>query len=232
MIVDFHVHTCGSRDSGMGPRRVIEAARRAGLDGVAVCDHDSVEVALRLAAHVAGSSIDGAPGFLVIVGEEVRTTGGEIIGYFLSEMVPPGLTPEETVDRILGQGGVVCVPHPFDRFRRSPLNREALERIAPRLHAVEGLNARNLARADDVAARDWASSHGLPCVAGSDAHTYYEIGRARTELPAFDSAVTLLDALPDARLLGGHSNPVVHLVTAVGKRLPEGIRGRMAKRGE
>jgi predicted metal-dependent phosphoesterase TrpH len=83
-----------------------------------------------------------ATGLLVIVGEEVYTTEGEVIGYFLSEMVPSGLTPEETVDRIVGQGGVVCVPHPFDRFRRSPLSRAALERIAGAVHLVTAVRKR------------------------------------------------------------------------------------------
>ena len=232
MIVDFHVHTRGSRDSGMDPMRIIEVARRAGLDAIAVCDHNSIAVAQELAAGIPEATRDGVPGLLVIVGEEIRTAEGEIIGYFLSEAIPKGLTPEETVDRIVEQGGVVSVPHPFDRFRHSPLTRSALERIAPRLHAVEGLNARNLAYADDAAARDWASSRGLSCLAGSDAHTYREVGRACTELPAFDSAATLLGALPHARLVGSHSNPAVHLVTAVRKRLPQRANGRMKGRGE
>jgi predicted metal-dependent phosphoesterase TrpH len=215
MIVDFHVHTRGSRDSGMDPMRAIEFARRAGLDAIAVCDHGTVEVALAMQAALAAIESD----FLVIAGEEIRTTEGEIIGFFLDETVPQGLSPEVTVQRIVAQGGVVCIPHPFDRFRRSPLSRQALDRIADRIDAVEGLNARNLAHADDSAARGWASSRGMPCIAGSDAHTYSEIGRARTNLPVFDSAVTLLQALPHSAILGGHSNPAVHLVTAVRKRL-------------
>jgi len=85
------------------------------------------------------------------------------------------------------------------------------------LHAVEGLNARSLTHADDVAVRDWTSSHGLSCVAGNDAHTYREIGRARTELPTFDSVATLRGVLLHARLIGSHCNPAVHLVTAVRK---------------
>jgi predicted metal-dependent phosphoesterase TrpH len=211
VIVDFHVHTSGSHDCGTDPARVLQAARRAGLDAIAVCDHGTVQAALELAA--------GAPrGLLVIVGEEIRTTEGEVIGYFLSETVPPGLTPEGTVERIREQGGVVCVPHPFDRFRRSPLSRVALERIADRVDAIEGLNARNLSRADDAAACRWASARGLPVVAGSDAHTRGEIGRARTGLPPFDSAATLLEALPHARLIGRHSSPAVHVVTAIRKR--------------
>ncbi len=230
MIVDFHVHTRGSHDCGTDPFRLVEVAARAGLDAIAVCDHGTVDVALELAASTA--ALGDATGLLVIVGEEIRTTEGEVIGYFLSEMVPSGLTPEETVDRIVGQGGVVCVPHPFDRFRRSPLSRAALERIAGGVHAIEGLNARNLASADDRKAQRWAAERGMPVVAGSDAHTFYEVGRACTELPAFDSAATLLQALPHARLIGGHSRPTVHLVTAVRKRLPRSAKARIAETGK
>jgi predicted metal-dependent phosphoesterase TrpH len=222
VIVDFHVHTRGSHDCGMDPRRLVRAAGRAGLDAIAVCDHGTIDVALAMRA---------ACGFPVIVGEEVRTTRGEVIGYFLTQAVPPGLTPEETVERIKAQGGLVCVPHPFDRYRTSPLGRDALERIADRIDAVEGLNARNLAGADDAAAREWAAARGIPVVAGSDAHTYYEVGTARTELPAFTDAAGLRQALGAARLLGGHSSPAVHLVTAVRKRLPGRAMGRTAEGG-
>lgn len=218
MIVDFHVHTRGSSDSGMDPMRVLDVARHAGLDAIAVCDHGSISVALEMAAEVARAGPHART--RVIVGEEIRTGEGEIIGYFLSEAVPSGLTPERTVELIRDQGGVVCVPHPFDRFRRSPLNRVALERIRPGVDAIEALNARNLARTDDVLARGWASARGIPAIAGSDAHTYREIGRARTQLPWFDSAQTLRLALPDALLLGSHSFPLVHVVTAVRKRIP------------
>lgn len=209
MIVDFHVHTAASPDSGIDPIRLIEKARKAGLDGVAVCDHDTVEGALALAS---------APDLLVIVAEEVKTTEGEIIGYFLTRSIPGGLTPEETVAEILAQDGLVCVPHPFDRYRRSPLSLEALERIAGQVDAIEGLNGRNLSSSDDDAARLWAAERGIPVLAGSDAHTYGEIGRATTRLPAFDSAQSLRAALGSATLEGGHSNPGVHLLTAVRKR--------------
>lgn len=214
MIVDFHVHTRASRDSGMDSARVLEHARRAGLGGIALCDHGTADAALEVAASPA------AEGLLVIVGEEVRTTEGEIIGLFLAETVASGLTPEATVARIREQGGVVCVPHPFDRFRRSPLSRAALERIAGSVDVIEGLNGRNLRHADDAEACSWAAGHGLPVVAGSDAHTYGEIGRARTRLPAFSSAATLIEALGQAVLVGGHSSPSVHVATAIRKRWP------------
>lgn len=133
-----------------------------------------------------------------------------------------------TSGHLIAPGGLVCVPHPFDRFRRSPLSHAALERIAGGIHAIEGLNARNLASTDDRKAQRWAAEHAVPVVAGSDAHTYCEVGRARTELPAFDSAATLRQALPHARFLGGHSSPAVHLVTAVRKRLPRNGKPRIA----
>lgn len=216
MIVDFHVHTTASYDAGIDPARLPEVAAGAGLDAVAVCDHDAVDGAI--AAREAAARTH--PELLVIVGEEVRTTDGEIIGWFLLERVPRGLTPEETVAAIKAQGGLVCVPHPCDRFRRSPLAREALERIASDVDAVEGLNARNLMAADDRAACAWAERRAVPVVAGSDAHTYDEVGRVRTELPRFEDAAGLEAALGSAELVGNRSLPTVHLYTAVKKRLP------------
>ena len=96
--IDLHTHTHYSADSNAGLEDIIAAVRRRGLDAIAVTDHNKIEGALRLR--------EMAP-FMVIVGEEVRTREGEIIGLFLSEVVPPDLSPEETVDRIEAQGGVV-----------------------------------------------------------------------------------------------------------------------------
>jgi predicted metal-dependent phosphoesterase TrpH len=207
--VDFHVHTAASFDSSIEPERLVELVPARGLDGIAVTDHNSVESGLALAAL--------EPPFLVVVGEEIDTAEGEVVGLFLTERIEPGLSPEETVARIRRQGGVAYVPHPFDRYRSSAMRADALARIAGEIDAVEGHNARNIHAADDRAALAWAREQGVPLVAGSDCHTEYEIGRAFAELPAFSDAQGLRAALPASVPHVSRSHPGVHVVTKVRK---------------
>src|SRR5206468_3714742 len=141
--------------------------RRRGLDVLTITDHNRIEGALELA--------ELAP-FKVIVGEEVRTREGEIIGLFIEEFIPPHLSPEETIHEIKRQGGVVYVPHPFDRVRRSVIKRDALFRVAPLVDALEVLNARCHISSDNAAAVAFAVERGLLQGAGSDAHTAFEVG--------------------------------------------------------
>ena len=192
------------------------------MDAVAVCDHGTIRGAIevRRAAEKAGVAL------LVIVAAEILTGEGEIQGLFLTEEVAGGLTPEETIERIRAQGGLVCIPHPFDRYRTSALDRDALERVADRIDAVEALNARNLRAADDRAAARWAQARGIPVLAGSDAHLPSELGRVRTWMPAFTDAESFRVALPGARVEGRRSSPLVHVPTVLGKRTAR-IRRRL-----
>lgn len=215
-IADFHVHTNLSRDATMTPHEVVHYSIGRGLTHVAVCDHGTIEGAL--AARDVAESL--AAEIIIVVGEEIRSSEGEIIGLFLAEHVPDGLTLEETVSAIKAQGGLVYVPHPFDHLRRSPLAHDALERIAERVDLVEGFNSRNFLHADNAAAAEWAQRHDVPLVAGSDAHTSDEIGNVRVEMPYFDDAETLAMAARHANVRGFGSGLRPHVVTAVTKRVP------------
>lgn len=203
--IDLHTHTHYSPDSSAQLDEIIAAVRRRGLDAIAVTDHDRVEGAFRLR--------DRAP-FTVVVGEEIRTTEGEIIGLFLEKLVPPHLTPEETIARIREQGGLVYVPHPFDRVRRrSALRGPALVRLLDQIDAVEVLNARVTLPWDNWRAERFARQHGLPRGAGSDAHLPRELGQAWVELPAFSGAKEFLSAMREGRAVGKLSSPLVHFAT-------------------
>jgi hypothetical protein len=210
MLLDFHVHTFFSSDSGITLRGLVNVVLDRGLSGIAVCDHNTIKGAEKLK--------EAAP-FLVIVGEEVRTNEGELIGYFLKREIPPYLTPEETVEKIKEQGGLVCLPHPFDRFRRSRLSWRAVERIKDEIDLVEGYNSRNAFREDNLKAERWARENGKLVVAGSDAHMYYEVGRAYTELSTFSTAEDLKKVLKKARIYGKKSNILVHVYAIVRKGL-------------
>lgn len=207
--VDMHCHTRLSKDSLNDPRKLVEVAASRGIGALCVTDHNGLANALVL------SKMDDLP-IKVIPSEEVKTDEGEIIGYFLSELVPKGLTPEETVKRIKGQGGLVCVPHPFDSLRTaSRLRTATLERLVGKgmVDILEVLNARALNTEDNLAALEYAKKHGLAMSAGSDAHTLAEVGRAYVEVRQFETPEEFLGALREGKVSGNLSGRWVHLGT-------------------
>lgn len=206
MKIDLHTHTRCSKDSLMQYDRIITAVQRAGLDGIAVTDHNELHGALELASI--------AP-FLVIPAEEIKTSQGEVIGLFLDERIPPGLAPLETVERIHEQGGIAYVPHPFDEVRGSRIRREALEEITPHVDVLEVFNARNAIPSYNARALEYARRHNLLAGAGSDAHTYSEYGRAYVDIPPFEGPQEFLASMRQGRWRGRLSSPLVHVRTRV-----------------
>jgi hypothetical protein len=208
---DLHNHTHYSPDSILSPALLARMAQERGLGCVAVTDHNTVRGGLA-ARELAGTQ--------VIVGEEVRSADGEILGLFLTEDVPPGLPAEETVRRIKEQGGVVGVPHPFDNLR-SALRREKALALIDEIDFVEALNSRIVYGADNKKALEFARRHGKPASAASDAHSPRELGRAWVLMPAFEGPVEFLEALGHGELQGRLSSPLVHLISryAVLRRL-------------
>ena len=201
--IDLHTHTYYSPDGITSPKRFVEACRRKGLTCVAVTDHNTIRGALAVK--------EIAP-FPVIAGAEIRSREGEIIGLFLSEEVPAGLSATETIERIRAQGGLVSLPHPLDRFRGG-VGAERLAQLAPLVDIVEVMNARTtLGRDNDEAAR-LAAEHGLAGVAVSDAHSPWELGRAYVEAPHFEGPQEFLEALRWATCVGRPSSPLVHLIS-------------------
>jgi len=200
---DLHSHTFYSPDSITSPQRLVRECQRRGIDCLAVTEHNTIKGAL---------AVQEIAPFPVIVGEEIRSSQGEILGLFLSEEVPPGLPPEETVRRITEQGGLVGIPHPFDRFR-SALDYEAMRRLAPRIHFIEVFNARTTFPGDNGRALRYARDNGLPVTAVSDAHSPWEVGRAYVEMPPFDGPDSFLAALRHGHIVGQRSNPLVHLAS-------------------
>lgn len=211
---DFHSHSHYSRDSVLAPRVFVERCLRRGISCIAVTDHNEVEgafVVRELAASL-------APGELqVIVGEEVKTAEGEIIGLFLKELVPRGMTPEETVRAIHEQGGLAVIPHPYDTFRRSVITKEALQRVKGQVDAIEGFNCRNILARHDERAQALAREVGKPMTLGTDAHSPWEVGGACLEMDGFETPEELLQALPGARIVGHRSLPVVHWISTYAK---------------
>ena len=204
MRIDLHTHTLYSHDSELPLDVAVRGWQREGIDCVAVTDHNTIAGALALR--------EWAP-LRVIVANEVRTREGEIIGLFLQDDIPRGLTPEATVRRIRAQGGLVMIPHPFDRFRRSRLAEQALMRILSEVDIIEVFNARTAFGWDNRRAERFAMAHGLTQAAGSDSHTAHELGRAYVEMADFTTPQEFLTALRAGSLVKRKSSWLVHAST-------------------
>jgi predicted metal-dependent phosphoesterase TrpH len=198
---DLHIHTAYSMDCNVSLERVIERCLELGINCVAIADHGTAEGALKMQ--------ELAP-FKVIVAEEVLTPFGEIMGLFLKETIPSGLSVEETVSRIKAQGGLVNIPHPYDTFRQSALKNSVLEALVGEIDVVEVFNARSIVRRDTTRARNFARKHGIAQSAGSDAHTPAEIGNAYVEMPDFNGRDDFIEALTAGKIFGRRTNPLVH----------------------
>ncbi len=200
---DLHLHTEYSFDCRNSLEGIVKRCIKVGINCVVVADHGTIQGGLKLK--------EIAP-FKVIVAEEVLTPIGEIMGMFLTEEVPSGIAPEEAIARIKAQGGLVCIPHPFDWMRGLNQRFFTLDSIAADIDVVEVYNARALPLPfADKKARAFAGKHGLLCSAGSDAHTLLEIGPTYVELPDFDSASEFRQALSRGSIHGRRSSPLVHL---------------------
>ena len=201
---DLHVHTHHSPDCLMTAEEIIAACQKAGINCLAITDHNTIAGALEVAGH--------AP-FPVIIGEEIRTSEGEVIGLFLEEEIPRGLSPEETIARIRAQGGLVLVPHPLDRLRRSTISADALARIISLVDIIEVFNARVMLSAYSARARSLAGLHGKAASAGSDSHTVGEIGHGYVEMPEFEGRDDFLVSLARGKVTGRPTSPLVHFST-------------------
>jgi len=220
-MADLHCHTSASFDSLSSPTAVVRAAAERGLTHLAITDHDRIDAAIA-AREVAPPELE------VIVGQEVRTTAGDLVGLFLLRAVPPGLAPHEAATEIREQGGVVGLAHPFDRFRAGSGRRgweHELELVVPLLDYVETWNARLMIGDGNRLAAEFAAANGLPGVAVSDAHTVMEVGVAYTVVDApMDTPAELRLALTDARLVTGRGSRLIRVGMPVAK-LIQRLRG-------
>jgi predicted metal-dependent phosphoesterase TrpH len=221
--IDLHIHTCYSRDCTTSLKSIIRRCQQIGIGGIAITDHDTIAGALEMKRI--------AP-FPVIVGEEIRSQKGEIIGYFLTEEVPRRLSAEETVARIKAQGGLVCIPHPFDRLRsRSIIRSDVWEKLMPYVDIIEVFNSRVMfPSADRDTSRYFAQSNGFLASAGSDAHTPGEVGRAYVEMPEFNDAAEFKAALAQGKIFGRKTiiNPLVSLSTPIRKLVSRLSQGKQS----
>lgn len=197
--LDLHVHTRHSSDSRMSPEELDRACAARGLHGVAVTDHDRLRGALEFR--------EALPHLLIIPGEEVRSREGEIMGLFLQEEIPPGLSAEETMREIRRQGGLVCVPHPFDYIKLHRLTARRLLELSELIDCLEAINGKPRWWWANRKALSFAYRHGFLATAGSDAHRAEEVGRGWVEMEAFSGPAEFLFRLREASLHGRRHSP-------------------------
>ena len=207
--VDLHSHTIYSKDCLTRPEDAIARARSLGLDKLAITEHNNLAGALR--------AKELAPD-LIIVGEEIMTTHGELIAYFVKEEVPRDLSPQETIRRLREQGAVIAIPHPLDSLRNSAMGMANVMEVIDQVDAIEVRNARCVRPQDNLAALALAQERGLLITAGSDAHIPFELGHCYVEMPAFeDDAESFVDALQSAKPMGKESPFWPHLMSTWAK---------------
>jgi predicted metal-dependent phosphoesterase TrpH len=184
--VEFHCHTSYSKDSLASPRDLVETCRRKGIDRVVVTDHNTTTGAR------AAQAVDPER---VIVGEEIMTTRGEILAAYVTEEIPKGLTPQETIRRLKDQGAFISVSHPYDEWRSGGWQEHDLLEILPLVDAIEVYNSRCMLPRFNRRARRFAQEHDLAGTVGSDAHALFELGRSLLLLEPFEGAEELRNVI-------------------------------------
>lgn len=207
--LELHAHTCYSRDCLVKLGNLQDICRQKGIDKLAITDHNNARAALELARLYP---------MWIIPGEEIMTTEGELLAWYIKEEVPRGLTPEETIKRLRDQNAVIAIAHPFDRYRRGAWQLDGLLRIVDQVDAIEVFNARCLHKEDNPKALAFAQEHNKLMTSGSDAHIHQEYGRAVTVTRPFaNTADGLRQALQDATHQQLPSGVMVHFGSTYAK---------------
>lgn len=183
--IDLHTHSVASPDGGISLRQYRHILESGLLDCIAITDHNRIDFAQEAYKTL---------GERIIIGEEIMTTQGEIVGLFLDEGISPGMSPEDTIAAIRRQEGLVYIPHPFETLRKG-LHPATLELIRDHIDILEVVNGRAFLQNQSEQALVWAKLNGVPGAASSDAHGIRGLGRtytALTEMPNHDNLVRLL----------------------------------------
>ena len=198
--VDLHMHTDHSSDCATPVEVLLATAREQGLGAIAVTDHNEISGALEARERAAEFDVR------VIVGEEVKTAGqGEVIGLFIEEKIPRGLTLQATIAEIKRQGGLVYVPHPFDRLHTVPEYEHLLD-VLDDIDLLEVFNPRVAIREFNEEAIRFASKYRIAAGAGSDSHVPQGLGSVRVRMRDFEGPQDFLESLHDADIIGSYSS--------------------------
>ncbi len=202
--VEFHCHTVFSKDSLTSPQSLVDVCRRKGIDRVSITDHNTIAGAL------VAQNIDPK---IVIVGEEIMTTRGEILAAFVTEEIPAMLSPMETIKRLRDQNAFISVSHPFDEWRSGGWKEEDLLEILPLVDAVEVYNSRCMRHVFNQRAMEFAKKYNVAGTVGSDAHAAFEMGRSLVLLEPFEGPDEMRKVIRNAKVLTHWSPPWFHLTS-------------------
>lgn len=214
MRYDLHIHSEFSSDGTMSPGEIVQLARKRGLNGIAVTDHNTIKGGIETKRYETND-------FQVIVGSEVMTEHGEITGLFLSREIEARDSRSVIAD-IKSQGGIIIIPHPFDHLRKSAFYPDAED--AEWIDAIEVFNSRTVFSGDNARAVEFAAAHNLATVAGSDAHYRNEVGTAGVITRTDDLREGIMTG--DLEIFGKRTFLGNHLRTKLRK-----IWGRVAQSG-
>ena len=202
--VELHCHTSFSKDSRIHPEALLALCHKRGIDRIAITDHNTIEGA-QIAAEIDPQR--------VIVSEEIMTTQGELLAYYVKHRVPPGLPPMEAIAQLRVQGAVISVAHPFDALRSGAWEIDHLAAILAHVDAIEVFNGRSWSQSANRRAALLAEEHHLLQSAGSDAHSYMEVGRTYLELASFAGPGEFRVSLSQATIRRYRSSPLVHFIS-------------------
>lgn len=203
--VELHTHTIYSGDCLTQLSDLHEIVQKHGLDRLAITDHNTATAALEMARRYP---------LWVIPGEEIMTSKGELLAWYIQEEVPAGLSPMETIDILKEQNAVISVSHPFDRYRKGAWKLEDLLEIIDYVDAIEVFNSRCIHQEDNDKALAFAQERGLQGTCGSDAHTKMEYGRAIMRMQPFaNNADGLRQSLESSSREETLSTPMIHFTS-------------------
>ena len=222
MRLALHVHSNYSPCSESPLKDIYAYCLHNDIGAIAICDHNEISGALRFA--------ELAKGIKVIIGEEIKTKQGEIIGLFLSSRIEPMLSAEETIQRIKEQNGLVLLPHPFDIIRPFHLRPKTLAKIGKQVDLIEIFNSKMLLRRSNNKALDYARSIKKTGVIGSDAHYVKAIGSAIMEIEDFTDAEDFLSKIAGATIVKQTDLGVLTTIWSCTKNFVKNLSGKGSRR--
>lgn len=211
MKVEFHVHTRFSKDSILNYLFLLIMLKLKKINCVAITDHNEIAGAIKYQKKLKKHNID------VIVGEEIFTLDGEIIGLYLKELIEPGLTCEETIKKIREQNGIVYVPHPYEPFRHKTVLKEScLKNFSSEIDLIECHNGRNRNKSISKVQLEIGEKYAIQNIIGSDAHTFFELGRNYIILDKYDRE-NILSSLKKGKFICSNCISFSHFWTKIAR---------------
>lgn len=220
MKIEMHIHTRYSKDSMLSLNLLYIICRIKKVSCIAITDHNTIKGAVKFKEKFHDKGIK------VIIGEEIMTTEGEIAGLFLKNEIKRNMSPDDTINEIIRQGGLVYIPHPYDKKRnKTVLRLESIERNREKITFIECHNGRNISEDYSLKQNEIAERLNLTKVIGSDAHTMIELGRNYMIVPEFNDRDTFINAVKNAVFNKKKCIGFSHYITKAVKLVKLLIRG-------